>query len=57
MRWLDQRHGLRTEPSGAVAVAALLSGRIRPNGNGDLVLVVSGRNADEVAFRDWIAPD
>ena len=54
MRWLYERHGLRTEPSGAIAVAAVLGGAVRPDGAGDVVLVVSGRNADEDAFRNWI---
>ncbi len=54
MRWLYEHHGLRTEPSGAITVAALLSGRVNPRGDGDLVLVVSGRNVDEEAFRNWI---
>lgn len=55
MKWLYEHHGLRTESSGAITVAALLSGRIRPDGDGDLVLVVSGRNVDDDAFRIWIA--
>jgi threonine dehydratase len=55
MRWLYDRHGLRTEPSGAIAVAALLSGQVDLSGEGDLVVVISGRNVDEDAFRKWIA--
>jgi threo-3-hydroxy-L-aspartate ammonia-lyase len=57
MRWLYDRHGLRTEPSGAIAVAALLSGREDLGGEGDLVAVISGRNVDDDAFRAWIADD
>ena len=56
MRWLYDRHGLRTEPSGAIAVAALLSGQVDLSGEGDLVVVISGRNVDEDAFRKWIGP-
>ncbi|MBX9585479.1 MAG: threonine/serine dehydratase [Gemmataceae bacterium] len=56
MRWLYDRHGLRTEPSGAIGVAALFGGAIDLGGDGDLVVVVSGRNVDEDAFRAWIAP-
>lgn len=55
MKWLYEHHGLKTEPSGAIGVAALLSGAVDPAGDGDVVVVVSGRNADEAAFRDWIA--
>ena len=55
MRWLYQKHGLRTEPSGAIGVAALFARRDELAGVGDVVAVVSGRNADEEAFRAWIA--
>lgn len=54
MRWLYDQHGLRTEPSGAITVAALLSGEADLSGDGDIVAVVSGRNVDESAFRNWI---
>lgn len=53
MRWLYDRHGLRTEPSGAIAAAALLSGQVDLTGEGDVVVVISGRNVDEDLFRDW----
>jgi threonine dehydratase len=55
MRWLYEQHGLRTEPSGAIAVAALLHGQVDLSGQGDIVAVVSGRNVDEHAFQAWIA--
>jgi threonine dehydratase len=54
MRWLYEHHGLRTEPSGAITIAALLDRQIDLSGDGDLVAVVSGRNVDDVAFRMWI---
>ncbi len=54
MRWLYEAHGLRTEPSGAIAVAAALKGKVSLEGDGDVVLVISGRNVDEDAFRGWI---
>jgi threonine dehydratase len=57
MRWLYDRHGLRTEPSGAIAVAALLDRQADLAGDGDVVVVVSGRNVDEDAFRAWIAAE
>lgn len=55
MRWVYERHGLRTEPSGAITLAALLGNQVDLTGDGDLVAVVSGRNVDEDAFRTWIA--
>jgi threonine dehydratase len=55
MRWIYERHGLRTEPSGAIGVAALLAGEFDLDGEGDFVVVISGRNVDEDAFRKWIA--
>ena len=55
MKWLYEKHGLRTEPSGAIATAAALQGRVNLDGTGDLVIVISGRNLDESQFREWIA--
>ena len=55
MKWLCEKHGLRTEPYGAIATAAVLSDAVKLDGEGDVVIVVSGRNADEQAFRNWIA--
>jgi threo-3-hydroxy-L-aspartate ammonia-lyase len=54
MKWLYDQHGLRTEPSGAITVAGLLSGQVDLAGNGDVVVVISGRNVDESAFRKFI---
>ncbi len=53
MRWLDDQHGLRSEPSGAIALAALLTGKIDVTGQGDIVAVLSGRNVDMEDFRRW----
>jgi threonine dehydratase len=55
MRWLYERHGLRTEPSGAITIAALLERTVDLSGEGDIAVVLSGRNVDEEAFREWIA--
>jgi threonine dehydratase len=55
MRWVYDAHGLRTEPSGAIAIAAAMHGGVDFAGEGDVVLVLSGRNVDEEAFRKWIA--
>lgn len=57
MRWLYERHGLRTEPSGAIGVAALLESRDEVEGDGDIVVVISGRNVDDDAFERWIDLD
>jgi threo-3-hydroxy-L-aspartate ammonia-lyase len=54
MTWLYRHHGLRTEPSGAIAVAAALQSRFPLAGDGDIVLVVSGRNVDPEAFERWV---
>jgi threonine dehydratase len=54
MRWLYDHHGLRTEPSGAIGVAAALSGQAQWGDSGDIVIVVSGRNVDDDAFVNWI---
>ena len=54
MKWIYQRHGLRTEPSGAIATASVLQGELDLAGDGDIVIVLSGRNADESSFQKWI---
>lgn len=54
MKWLYDQHGLRTEPSGAITTAALLSSRVKPDADGDIVVVLSGRNVDDDQFREWI---
>jgi threonine dehydratase len=55
MKWLYENHGLRTEPSGAITTAAVLTGAVRLDGEGDIVVVLSGRNVDDEPFRNWIA--
>jgi threonine dehydratase len=55
MKWLYERHGLRAEPSGAISLAAALSGEVDLGGSGDVVVVLSGRNVGDEAFRAWIA--
>ena len=57
MRWIYRTHGLRVEPSGAIAVAAALTGKVALEGEGDVVIVGSGRNVDEARFTEWIAAD
>ncbi len=58
MSWLYRYHGLRVEPSGAITVAAALDGQIdfdaAGTGEGDIVLVISGRNVDEDKFNEYI---
>lgn len=54
MGWIYRNHGLRTEPSGAIALAALLLGNTEIAGTGDVVVVISGRNVDESRFQEWI---
>lgn len=55
MKWIYDNHGLRTEPSGAITTAAVLSRKISLDGEGDVVIVLSGRNVDDETFRSWIA--
>ncbi len=57
MKWLYDHHGVRTEPSGAITTAAVLTGEVKPDGNGDIVIVLSGRNVDEDQFQTWINED
>jgi threonine dehydratase len=49
VRYLHQHAGLRAEPSGAVGVAALLAGHVRPAG--PTVVVVSGGNVDPELYQ------
>jgi threonine dehydratase len=49
VRFLHREGGLRVEPSGAVAAAALLAGHVRPAG--PAVAVVSGGNVDPDLFQ------
>jgi threonine dehydratase len=53
VRWLFEHQGLRVEPSGAVAVAAVLSGRIGTPG--PTVAVLSGGNVDPEVFQRLVA--
>jgi len=55
LRWLYEKHGLRSEPSGAITIAAALSHPELFEGDGDIVLVLSGRNIDEHPFQMWMA--
>ncbi|MFK8111756.1 MAG: threonine/serine dehydratase [Rubripirellula sp.] len=55
MRWLDANHGLRSEPSGAITSAALLSKKLQLDGEGDIVVIMSGRNVDKKQFEEWIS--
>lgn len=54
MRFLFERMKLVAEPSGAIALAALMSGRLEPAG-GRVGVVISGGNVDTVRFRRLLA--
>ncbi|MGD9854513.1 MAG: threonine/serine dehydratase [Planctomycetaceae bacterium] len=54
MKWLYNKHGLRTEPSGAITTAAALSGNTPFDGEGDIVIILSGRNVDEQRFQEYL---
>lgn len=51
LRWLDAR-GVRAEPSGAATVAALLAGRIAPEG--PTVAICTGGNVDPARYRELV---
>jgi threonine dehydratase len=53
VRYLHLHSGLRAEPSGAVAVAALLAGRVQPAG--PTVAVLSGGNVDPDLYQRLVA--
>tara|TARA_R110002049_G_scaffold4601_5_gene32797 strand:+ start:1104122 stop:1105156 length:1035 start_codon:yes stop_codon:yes gene_type:complete len=55
MRWVYCHHGLRIEPSGAITIASLLSGKIDLRGDGDIVAVISGRNIDDQQFVKYLS--
>lgn len=54
MKWLYAAHGLKTEPSGAITIAAAMCGKIDLTGEGDIVLILSGRNVDDDTFHQYI---
>ena len=53
MKFLFEKEGLVVEPSGAIGVAALLSGKVKPVGE-SIVIVISGRNVDIEKFNIWV---
>jgi threonine dehydratase len=53
VRFLAFEHGLVVEPSGAVAVAAIMSGRVAP-GTGPTAVVVTGRNIQATLLADLL---
>jgi threonine dehydratase len=53
VRFLAFEHGLVVEPSGAVAVAGIMSGRVAP-GPGPTALVVTGRNVEAALLADLL---
>ncbi len=55
MRYLFERLKLVIEPSGALGVAALLSGAIQPDGR--IGVVLSGGNVDPSTFAELVAAD
>ncbi|MGH7338130.1 MAG: hypothetical protein ACREI7_11150, partial [Myxococcota bacterium] len=52
MQFLWRTCGLAIEPSGAATTAALRSGALPRDGEGTMVLVVSGGNVDRAGFED-----
>jgi threonine dehydratase len=54
MVMLLERSKLVVEGAGAVAVAALMHGRVRPHGGGDVCAVLSGGNVDASLLSECI---
>jgi threonine dehydratase len=54
MRFLFDRMKIVVEPSGAVGVAALLQGRVPPDGT--VAIVLSGGNVGAERFADLVRP-
>ena len=52
MKWLYSTMGIVSEPSGAVSLAGFLSQQKHLQGNA--VILISGQNVDEDAFKKWI---
>jgi threonine dehydratase len=55
LRFAWKRHELTVEPGGAVALAALLAGKVEPKG--ETVVVVSGGNVDPTLFARILAEE
>ena len=51
----DACHAERVILRQHISAAPLIRSYALLDGNGDIVAVLSGRNADEEQFRDWIA--
>lgn len=53
MRLLWENHQLIIEPSGATALAGFLS--IHENLEGEVVILLTGKNVDRESFKNWVA--
>jgi threonine dehydratase len=55
MRALYDELGFVVEPGGAVSVAAVMSGRVKPKA-GEVVCILSGGNVERERFNSWMKP-
>jgi threonine dehydratase len=55
MRLLLERMKIVVEPTGALAIAALLEGALKPTPAGRVGVVISGGNVDPVRLGSWLA--
>lgn len=55
MRLLWEHHHLTIEPSGAVGLAGFLT--VYENIEGETVILITGKNVDEDAFKKWLGMD
>lgn len=53
MKWLYEKMGLITEPSGAVSFAGFIRNYHHLRGN--VVILISGKNVDQDSFNSWIS--
>jgi threonine dehydratase len=56
LRFVFERARLVVEPAGAVALASLLSGAVKPRPGERVVAVLSGGNIDAARFAALVAP-
>jgi threonine dehydratase len=54
--WCYQRR-LVVEPSGAATLAGLLSGRVKPAPDGEIVAILSGGNLDPTLLQRWMSEE
>ena len=57
MTMILERCKLLAEPSGAAALAGLLSGGVKVQADAPVAIILSGGNIDFDRFRRWVGPE